>query len=522
MIEGGRCQPKAIRMLSMNFKNALVSVSDKTGLVEFIKPLAEQGTRIVSTGGTAKLLRDAGVKVVDVSEQTGFPEVMDGRVKTLHPNVHMALLARKDHKEDAGVLDANNLEPFDLVVGNLYPFAEALKKNLTLKEQVEFIDIGGPSFLRAAAKSFDRIAVVCDPGDYSWILDTAELTQEQRQKLAGKIYAHTSAYDSLISDYLLEGDAGQEWTMGGQKVSSLRYGENPQQKADWYGFSGAQGGLHEAEKLQGKELSYNNLLDLDAAISTLRDFASQPACVSVKHNNPCGIAIGASIEEAVKKSLKADPISVFGGIVAVNKAVTEEVARSLTELFLECVVAPDFSAEALELLAKKKNLRLLRWPDMLQSHGSRSVKMVDGGFLTQDLDVCGGWQDEWNVIGEAITDQDRKAFEFAWKSCAHLKSNAIAICSHEQSVGMGMGQVNRVDAVEQAVQRWQNFHKDITNVVLASDAFFPFPDSIELAHSSGIRKVIQPGGSIKDAEVIARALELGVQMVLTGKRHFLH
>ena len=506
----------------MKFKNALVSVSNKTGLVEFIKPLAEAGTRIVSTGGTSKMLREAGVNVVDVSEQTGFPEVMDGRVKTLHPNVHMALLARKDHAEDAGVLDSNGIEPFDLVVGNLYPFAEALKKNLPLNEQVEFIDIGGPSFLRAAAKSFERIAVVCDPSDYSWILDSGELTEEQRRKLAGKIYAHTSTYDSMISDYLLGGKAGGEWTLGGQKISSLRYGENPQQKADWYGFAGPGGGLHEAEKIQGKELSYNNLLDLDAAISTLRDFDDGPACVSVKHNNPCGIGTGATIEEAVQLSLKADPISVFGGIVALNETVSGDVARSLTELFLECVVAPGFSAEALELLGKKKNLRLLKWPEMMKQHGDRMVKVVDGGFLIQDLDVCDGWQSDWKVIGDAVTDQDKQAFVFAWKACAHLKSNAISICNHQQSVGMGMGQVNRVDAVQQAVQRWQSFHKEISDVVLASDAFFPFPDSIELAHSSGIRKVIQPGGSIKDEEVIAKALELGVQMVLTGKRHFLH
>lgn len=521
MVEVGRHQP-AIRMSPMKFKNALVSVSDKTGLVEFIKPLADAGTRIVSTGGTSKMLRDAGVDVVDVSEQTGFPEVMDGRVKTLHPNVHMALLARKDHSGDAGVLESNGIEPFDLVVGNLYPFAEALKKNLPLNQQVEFIDIGGPSFLRAAAKSFERIAVVCDPSDYSWILDSAELTEEQRRKLAGKIYAHTSKYDSMISDYLLEGKAGEEWTLGGQKVSSLRYGENPQQKADWYGFAGAGGGLHEAEKIQGKELSYNNLLDLDAAISTLRDFDGGPACVSVKHNNPCGIGTGATIEEAVRLSLKADPVSVFGGIVALNESVSGDVARSLTELFLECVVAPEFSEEARELLGKKKNLRLLKWPEMMKPHGDRMVKVVDGGFLVQDLDVCEGWQSDWKVIGDAVSDQDKQAFVFAWKSCAHLKSNAIAICNHQQSLGMGMGQVNRVDAVQQAVQRWQSFHKDISDVVLASDAFFPFPDSIELAHGSGIRKVIQPGGSIKDEEVIAKALELGVQMVLTGKRHFLH
>ncbi len=507
----------------MKFQNALVSVSDKTGLVDFIKPLAEQGTRIVSTGGTAKVLREAGVDVVDVSEQTGFPEVMDGRVKTLHPHIHMALLARKDHHADSEVLEKNGLEPFDLVVGNLYPFAEALKKNLTLKEQVEFIDIGGPSFLRAAAKSFERMAVVCDPSDYSWVLEVNELSGEQKKKLAGKVFAHTSTYDSMISEYLLKGEVGgSEWTLSGQKVSRLRYGENPQQKADWYSFSGNQGGLHEAEKLQGKELSYNNLLDLDAALSTLRDFHFGPACVSVKHNNPCGIATGDSIEEAVQLSLKADPVSVFGGIVALNETVSEEVARSLTELFLECVVAPDFSKAALELLQKKKNLRLLKWPQMMQKYGDHTVKVVDGGFLIQDFDVCNGWQSDWKVFGENITEQGRQAFVFAWKSCAHLKSNAIAICNHRQSIGMGMGQVNRVDAVQQAIQRWQNFHNGIDDVVLASDAFFPFSDSIELAYSAGIRKVIQPGGSIKDEEVIAKALELGVQMVLTGQRHFLH
>lgn len=512
------------------FKNALVSVSDKTQIAEFILPLHKAGMRVVSTGGTAKLLKEAGVAVVDISEQTGHPEVMDGRVKTLHPRVHMALLARGDHEGDMALLEEQGLQPFDLVVGNLYPFSEALKKSLPLKEQVEFIDIGGPSFLRAAAKSFDRIAVVCDPSDYQWLAEKKELTIEDRKQLAAKVFGHTSSYDALISDYLLNEGLDSKEALSlpahlaglGAKVSDLRYGENPQQKAIWVRDQTESEGLHSAEILQGKALSYNNLLDLEAAAQTLREW-EETCSVSVKHNNPCGVGFGESTLEAIERSLEADPVSVFGGIVAVNKPVGIEEATRLTGLFLECVVAPDFDEAALGVFAKKKNLRVLKWPRLMESRFSTPlVKSVLGGYLIQDRDAVSGWQDTWQVHGEQPDEQMKRQLVNTWKLCAHLKSNAIAIVGPDFSVGLGMGQVNRVDAVEQAVTRWRQFHQGVSQVVLASDAFFPFPDSIEKASAAGVSWVIQPGGSIKDPEVIEKAKELGVNMVLTGQRHFYH
>ncbi|MEO0335994.1 MAG: bifunctional phosphoribosylaminoimidazolecarboxamide formyltransferase/IMP cyclohydrolase, partial [Pseudomonadota bacterium] len=486
------------------FKNALVSVSDKTQIAEFILPLHKQGMRVVSTGGTAKLLKEAGVDVVDVSEQTGHPEVMDGRVKTLHPKVHMALLAREGHSGDAELLQEQGLEPFDLVVGNLYPFSEALKKNLSLKEQVEFIDIGGPSFLRAAAKSFERIAVVCDPSDYSMLLEKKEVTIEDRKRLAAKVFQHTSGYDAVIGDYLMNAGQDSEGLVApshiaslGQKVSDLRYGENPGQKAVWLTDRVEASGLHSAEQLQGKALSYNNLLDLEAAVQTLREW-QEICCVSVKHNNPCGVGFGSSVIEATERSLAADPVSVFGGIVALNEKVDTSVAEKLTGLFLECVIAPDFEASALEVFSKKKNLRVLKWPGMMKSEFKTPlVKSVLGGYLLQERDMVLDWQSEWVVHGQAPDEQMKRQLVNTWKLCAHLKSNAIAIAGPDYSVGLGMGQVNRVDAVEQAVSRWRQFHSDVSQVVLASDAFFPFPDSIEKASAAGISWIIQPGGSIK-------------------------
>lgn len=507
----------------MRFKNALVSCSDKSGLVEFLKPLVEDGLRVVSTGGTAKTLKDAGIPVVEVSEQTGFPEVMGGRVKTLHPKVHMALLARPNHAEDQSVLSSYEIHEFDLVIGNLYPFKEALKKSLEPPEQIEFIDIGGPSFLRAAAKNFERITVICDPEDYKELLSKNELSVKDRKNLAAKVFSHTSAYDSVISSYLLNESWGKQWSLAGDLVNQLRYGENPQQKASWYKLSDGHSGLHDAVKIQGKELSYNNILDLQAAVSALRSFNSMGAVsVAVKHNNPCGVGCSKSREEAVEKSLKADPVSVFGGIVALNQPVNGAMAKMLTSLFLECIVAPSFDPDAKQLFKLKKNLRVLEWSGITGGIKNSTVKTVDGGFVVQSQDCVDVWDDSWKVIGPEVNNDDKSLFEFSWKVAAHLKSNSIAICSKDQSLGLGMGQVNRVDAVDQAIQRWKTHHGAVTHVALASDAFFPFSDSLELAHRAGIKKVIQPGGSIKDGDVVKKAEELGVQMVLTGKRHFFH
>lgn len=499
------------------FKNALVSCSNKEKLVEFLKPLQAKGLRIVSTGGTAQHLRAHGLSVVEVSEQTGFAEVMDGRVKTLHPHIHMALLSRDENSEDSKTLKKHEIEPFDLVIGNLYPFEE--------EPSVETIDIGGPSFLRAAAKNFSRITVICDPADYDWISQKSMLSLMERQKLAAKVFSHTSAYDAMIARYY-GGEECLEFadlSLGGRLVRALRYGENPDQKAAWFRTRGETGGLHQAVILQGKELSYNNLLDIEAAVSTVREFSGEAACIAVKHNSPCGGATHAIQIEALKNTITADPQSVFGGILATNFSIDGAMAECLQPLFLECIIAPAFSEEARSQFHKKKNLRLLEWPTLLEKSSSLSFRSLTGGFLVQSHDsVDKNWRDSWEVIGPPPGAQARDDLMTAWKICAHLKSNAIAIVKGGQTVGLGMGQVNRVDAVEQAIARWRKFHPSVLSPVLASDAFFPFADSIEKIADAGIRFVIQPGGSVKDNEVKSKAIERGVTLVLTGKRHFLH
>lgn len=502
------------------FKNALVSVSDKTGLVEFLKPFVDKGMRVVSTGGTLKHLIAHGIPAVEVSEQTGFPEVMDGRVKTLHPRVHMALLARLTHAEDQELLKKENLQAFDLVVVNLYPFEQAKSRGLQEDDLIEFIDIGGPSMLRAAAKNFERLSVVCDPSDYSWIAEKNEMTQADRRRLASKVFQHTSSYDDLIAKTLATEDE-KPTTLAGRLVAELRYGENPHQKAWWYRNPESSYGLHEAKILHGKPLSYNNILDLDAAVGAVTEWR-EPACVAVKHNNPCGVGVAESISDAVARSIQADPVSVFGGIIALNREVDLAAAEEMAKIFLECVIAPSFSADALERLRKKKDLRLLEWPKLAERRDEKLFHTVSGGYLVQTSDHTGEWSDEWQVIGERPAANLQRDLMLAWKVCARLKSNAIALASHGRTVGLGMGQVNRVDAVEHAITRMKKHHPNVTEPVLASDAFFPFADSIEVLAAAGVKWVIQPGGSIRDAEVIAKAKELGVNMVLTGIRHFRH
>ena len=507
------------------FKNALVSVSDKTGLADFLKPFVDRGMRLVSTGGTAEYLREHGYVVNEVSEQTKFPEVMNGRVKTLHPYIHMGLLARGYVAEDMHLLEDHGLEPFDLVIGNLYPFAKKFQEGLRGRELVEFIDIGGPSFLRSAAKNFERICVVCDPSDYSWIYDSGELSLEDRKSLASKVFYHTSSYDSIVAQSLFSGEAlPKEISFSGQLVRELRYGENPQQRASWYAPCGASQGLHNVEIIQGKALSYNNLLDFDAALATLKEFDESPCCVSVKHNNPCGVGLGEDILQSIDRSLAADPMSVFGGIVAVNKRVDREEAEKLTSLFLEVVVAPEYSSEAMDIFKKKKNLRVLKldsWGQGDERGQSWDVKTIHGGFLVQSEDVMEDVK-SWEFIGKKPSPALMETLLLAWKVVMKLKSNGIAIAQRNQTVGLGMGQVNRVDAVIQAIGRMEKFHPEAREVVLASDAFFPFSDSIEVGASHGVKWFIQPGGAIRDSEVMNRAKELGVNMVLTKARHFLH
>lgn len=502
------------------FKNALISVSDKAGLIEFLAPYVKSGMRIVSTGGTAQHLKAAGYSVIDISEQTKFPEVMGGRVKTLHPNVHMALLSRPGVAEDSELLKKFDLEAFDLLICNLYPFEQSVLDGVTGDALVEKIDIGGPSMLRGAAKNFARMTVLCDPKDYKWVSEKDKIELQDRKQLAAKVFAHTAAYDSLVSQKLGAGFS-EEFTRAGREHARLRYGENPDQQAKWYRNLANNSGLHSAEVLQGKELSYNNILDLDAASMLVADFES-PSCVAVKHNNPCGVASDETLPIAVEKALKADPISVFGGIIAVNRELDADSAKLLSEIFLECIVAPSFSEGALSILKAKKNLRLLRWASMMEASRKFDFRNVSGGFLMQDRDQLGSNPADWRFLGEQPSSSVLKDLVFAEKVCASLKSNSIALVQGLQTRGLGMGQVNRVEAVRHSIERAQLHHPKTTDLILASDAFFPFADSIQLAAEAGVRWVLQPGGSVKDEEVQAMAKKLKINMILTGKRHFRH
>jgi phosphoribosylaminoimidazolecarboxamide formyltransferase/IMP cyclohydrolase len=500
------------------WKRALISVSDKTGLVEFLKPLTLRGLEIVSTGGTAEHLRQAGLKVTDVSEVTGFPEILDGRVKTLHPKVHMGLLGRPDEKSHVQSLQDFSVEFFDLVIVNLYPFEEAFKKGYEGRALIEKIDVGGPTMLRSAAKNFEFITVVVDPRDYRVLSENHQPSLEQRKALAAKVFAHTSAYDSLIA-LALDTQLKDPKTWTARPVQKLRYGENPQQEAHWFARTEASAGLHQAQILQGKELSYNNILDLDAALALCARWP-QPAAVAVKHNNPCGVAESQDSFDAVLKCLQSDPVSVFGGIVAINRTVTGRAAEELSKIFLECVIAPDFDTEALKIFEKKKNLRILKLP-LFNFEQKEELRSVYGGFLTQSADLGTTEPSTWKFIGQKPDSQIMADFAFGERVGAALKSNAIAIVGGGQTFGLGMGQVNRVDAVKHALERYHKFHSG-KKAVLVSDAFFPFSDSIEEIAKAGIRWVLQPGGSVKDEEVFKRAEELGVNLAITGQRHFRH
>jgi phosphoribosylaminoimidazolecarboxamide formyltransferase/IMP cyclohydrolase len=504
------------------FKNILVSVSNKTGLVDFIKAVSAQGTRIVSTGGTYQHLKDAGIPVTDIQEQTDFPEVMDGRVKTLHPRVHMSILARTDNKSDLDLLTKEGLEPFDLVVVNLYPFEASLAKDLSDSEMLEKIDVGGPTMLRAAAKNYKSITVLCDPSDYAAVARGSQPPSEElRKHYAGKVFAHVARYDSLISHWF-GSFWGNEISFGGTKQGDLRYGENPEQKAVWYGFSGIQEtGLHGAKILQGKPLSYNNILDLESATLLARRF-NGPTAVGVKHNNPCGVASAQKLVDAVQAMIHSDPVSIFGGIVALTGECDEETAQLLNSVFLECVIAPSFSPAALGIFGAKKNLRILSWQQMMTATQAFEFRSVAGGFLLQTRDNLTSDPKQWKFIGTEPDDRVLQDLMFAEKVCAALKSNSIALVKDQRTLGLGMGQVNRVDAVQQALDRMKTHFPEAREVILASDAFFPFPDSIIKASEHEVKWILHPGGSIKDQEVIEEARKRGINMVLTGVRHFRH
>ncbi|XWX62713.1 bifunctional phosphoribosylaminoimidazolecarboxamide formyltransferase/IMP cyclohydrolase [Desulfitobacterium sp. AusDCA] len=517
-------------------KRAVLSVSDKTGIVDLGKGLAELGYEIVSTGGTFKTLTEAGVPVRYVTELTGFPEILNGRVKTLHPMVHAGILAR-DTEEHRKQLEENGIGYIDLVVVNLYPFKETVAKpNVSFEDAIENIDIGGPTMVRAAAKNQERVAIVVNPKRYADVLQSlkaeGEISYAMRKQLAAEAFAHTADYDKAIADYLEKQQAKEKGTesifpetfrLTAEKVQDLRYGENPQQKAAFYRSSNAEGTLAGGVQLQGKELSYNNWVDMEAAWSLAQEF-KEPACVIIKHTNPCGTALGKTPLEAYERALEADPVSAYGGIIAVNRVIDGDCARSMHEHFYEVILAPEFSPEAREIFADKKNLRLVvikRGEKNAQANSiGWKIKTIQGGFLLQEDDVDTAPASEWEVVTEQKpTAEDLHELEFAWRVVKHVKSNAIVLTKNGQTLGVGAGQMNRVGSVkislEQAGDKAQGSY-------LASDAFFPFPDSLEEAAKAGVRAVIQPGGSIRDAEVLEAANRLNMIMVYTHRRHFQH
>ncbi len=514
----------------MPIRTALLSVSDKTGLVSFARRLAARGVRILSSGGTARALSSEGIPVDTVESYTGSPEVMDGRVKTLHPRVHGGILARGEQDDaDLAKLGAQRI---DLVVVNLYPFEQTVAAGATHEVTVENIDIGGPSMLRSAAKNHARVTVVCDPADYGAVADAIEASGsvplELRARLAAKVFAHTAAYDGAIAAYLSKGDGPaafpEHLSLSFERAYPLRYGENPHQSGAFYTErSAAAGSLARAQSLGsgGKELSFNNLVDVDAALDAVREF-EEPAAVVVKHTNPCGVATAASLDRAYLAAREADPVSAFGGIVALNRPVDVATAEILAATFLECVVAPSFDDAALACLRAKKNLRLLAtgaW-----TRGDRQAlqyKRVDGGLVVQTRDASAASEVEKGrvVTRRAPTAEELAALGFAWRVSKHVKSNAIVLAKHGRTVGVGAGQMSRVISVQIASEK---AGENARGSVLASDAFFPFPDGVELAIRAGITAFAQPGGSVKDADVVAAADAAGCAMVMTGVRHFRH
>jgi phosphoribosylaminoimidazolecarboxamide formyltransferase/IMP cyclohydrolase len=520
-------------------KLVLISVSDKTGIVEFARELAKLEMEILSTGGTAKALRDAGVPVKEISDYTNSPEILDGRLKTLHPKIHGGILARRDNKAHQEQMADNGIEPIDLVVVNLYPFeATVAKPECTFEEAIENIDIGGPTMLRAAAKNHQDVAVVCDPEDYGLVLaelksNNAELSQPTKFRLAKKVYAHTAHYDAAIISHLSKFDDNKKegalpQTLGFtfHKMQDLRYGENPHQKAAFYRDTREvpEPSIVNAHQLHGKELSYNNIMDADAALEMVGEFADQKfAAVVVKHSNPCGAAVSdKSLKDAVVKALACDPVSAFGGIISVNRPLDEETALTISETFFEVVIAPSFDDKAKAVLTKKKNIRLLEAPQLGGQFVAAgfTLRKVVGGMLLQDRDLSREKIPEAKVVSKRQpTAQEWQALDFAWRICKHVKSNAIVYTGADRTIGIGAGQMSRVDSSKIAVMKAQS---SLKGSVVASDAFFPFRDGVDEAAKAGATAVIQPGGSIRDEEVIAAADEHDLAMVFTGVRHFRH
>ena len=509
-------------------KRALVSVSDKSGLVDFVKGLQTAGWEIIATGGTQKLLENSGVKPIGISDVTGFPEICDGRVKTLHPKVHGGLLARRDEPSHLQALEENGISFIDLVCVNLYPFRETIaKEGVSMADAIENIDIGGPSMLRSAAKNYNDVTVVCDPADYDTILAeinaTGNTTLDTRLQLSAKAYTHTAQYDACIATYMREkAGLNEKLFLEFDLKQGLRYGENPHQSAKFYAatkeipFSLASG-----RQLQGKEMSYNNIQDANAALNIARDF-QEPFCVALKHMNPCGAAVAATIEEAWQKAYEADTVSIYGGIVICNRTITKEIALGMKPIFLEIVIAPDFTDEAMEIFATKKNLRVIQVDMTPSTEAIDQYVSVNGGLLVQHLDtqietitadMCAT-----KVQPDAATLAD---MQFGWNIVKHVKSNAIVVVKNGQTLGVGAGQMNRVGSAEIAMK--QAHAAGVTEgLILASDGFLPFDDTVALAAKYGVTAIVQPGGSIRDNDCVVKADELGICMLMTGTRHFKH
>jgi phosphoribosylaminoimidazolecarboxamide formyltransferase / IMP cyclohydrolase len=509
-------------------KRALISVSDKNGVSEFARELVNLGFEIVSTGGTKKMLQEQGVPVLGVSDVTGFPEILEGRVKTLNPFIHGGLLAKHEEADHQRQLEEHGIQPIQVVCVNLYPFQQTIEKpDVTVQDAIENIDIGGPAMLRASAKNHQSVTAVVDPADYQTVLTElkadGKTTLETRRKLAAKVFRHTAAYDALIAEYmtnLAQEDQPEKLTVTFELKQHLRYGENPHQQAAFYKKPlGSNFSIAYAQQLHGKELSYNNINDADAALQIVKEF-KDPAAVAVKHMNPCGVGTGKNVFEAFEKAFAADPVSIFGGIIALNREVDEKTAHKLHEIFLEIIIAPSFSEEALAILTAKKNLRLLTIPFQQGSKPERKMTTIEGGLLVQDQDRYG--LDDANVTiptKRQPTEAEWAALKLGWKVVKHVKSNAIVVTSEDMTLGIGAGQMNRVGAAEIALKQ---AGQKAEGAALASDAFFPMDDTVEAAAKAGITAIIQPGGSIRDADSIKKADEYGITMVFTGVRHFKH
>lgn len=517
-------------------KRVLISVSDKTGVIEFARELTGLGWEIISTGGTHKAMEDEGIKVTGISEVTGFPECLDGRVKTLHPNIHAGVLAIRGNENHMKQLEELNIDTIDMVVVNLYPFKQTiLKEGVEREEAIENIDIGGPTMIRAAAKNYQDVAVIVDPWDYAKVLGElkagGEVSAQTKFYLSAKVFMHTAHYDSLIAGYMMK-EAGitgftETVSLTYEKVQEMRYGENPHQRAAFYREVGnSKGLLTNATQLHGKELSFNNINDMNGALELLKEY-SEPTVVACKHANPCGVASAGTIHEAYVKAYESDPISIFGGIIVANREIDKATAEEIAKIFVEIVVAPSFTEEAFDIISKKKSIRIMELKDIMekQPKGSLDIKKVSGGILVQEVDIPLFNEEDLKVVTEkAPTEREMEDLIFAYKMVKYVKSNGIAIAKDKRSIGIGPGQVNRIWACQQAIDHGQNHLGEafVKGSVLASDAFFPFPDCVEECAKAGITAIVTPGGSVNDQLSIEACNKHGIAMIFVGMRHFRH